>query len=173
MAVADIKRARERATKAVTARPSVGQATAVTRARITDGFTCEVTEGSWTFVADMPKREGGDEQGPTPGVFGRGALASCLAMGIVAWAAQTDVPLDGVSVEVQADMDFRGDLAVDDEVVPGYSQLRVVISVESPAPEAEVRALLQKAERYSPYIDVFRRANEVVVEQRISQRAAA
>ncbi len=172
-AVDQIKRARERATKAVSLRPAVGQATSVTRAQITDGYHCEVSEGSWTIAADMPKSEGGSERAPTPGVLGRGALASCFAIGLVGLAAQRDIPLDDLSVEVHADWDARGELGVGTDVVPGYSQVRIVVEIASPASEAAIKSLLEDAERHSPYIDVFRRDNTVLVEHTITQPVGA
>ncbi len=49
----------------------------------------------------------------------------------------------------------RGELGVSDDVRPGYSAIRYVVRVESPAPEADVRRALDTAERYSSYRDDF------------------
>ena len=168
-----IKRAIRRNTRAVSLRPAAGKWTAVSRATIVDGCTCRITEGSWEMITDMPKSEGGEDQGPTPGVLGRGALGSCLAMGIVQHAAENGVPLDGVSVEVQADMDARGYLKLDDDIPPGFTQIRVIVEVRSPAPEERVREIIRTAERYSPFGDAFRRAIDVVVDVRVAPSAAA
>jgi len=167
-----IKRAVERNVKAVTLRPASGRWTAVTRATIVEGCTCKITEGSWELIADLPKTEGGDDRGPRPGALGRGALGSCLAMGIVLQAAEKDIPLDAVSVEVQGEGDARGYLGLDDDIPPGYTQIRVIVDVQSTAPEERVREIIRTAERYSPLGDVFRRANDVVVDVRVAQRAA-
>src|SRR5262249_33434343 len=158
-----LKQAVERNTKAVTLRPAVARGTSVTRATIVDGCTCEITEGPWKLIADIPKSEGGGGNGPTPGVLGRGALGSCFAIGIVVQAAVHDVPLGAVSVEVQADWDGRGYLGVDDDIPPGYTGLRVVVDIESSAPQARVLEIVKLAGRLSSYLDVFRRENAVVV----------
>ena len=61
-------------------RPAVAGATATMRARIIDGLHCEAREGDWLFTLDLPVDAGGTNAGATPGVHGRAALASCLAM---------------------------------------------------------------------------------------------
>ena len=105
---AGLKRAMERNKKAVKLRPTVARGTSVSRATIVGGSTCEVVQGPYKLIVDLPKSEGGSDRGPSPEKLGLGALGSCLAIGIVMHAAANEVPLDTVSVEVQADWDGRG-----------------------------------------------------------------
>lgn len=163
----EIREILERNVKAVTIRPAVGQNTARTRVRLKPGLECEVTEGQWTLTVAMSEKSGGTNAGPNPGVLGRGALGSCLALGYAMWAARLDVPIDSLEVQVEADYDSRGELGVSDEVPPGYTQVRYVVTVSSPAPEADVRRVLDTADKYSPYRDVFARAHDVRREIRI------
>ncbi len=139
-------------------KPTRGHLTGVTKARIVDGLSCEIEDGSWKLAADMPLKAGGDETAPTPGTLGRGALASCIAISISMWAARMGVPVDALEVEVQADFDVRGELGVDEDVPPGYQEIRYLVSIDSPASEDAVAELLETAERHSPYVDVFARA---------------
>lgn len=164
-----VRAAFERRAQAVSARPAVGQGTAVTTVRVLDGLACEVEEGDWHFAVDMGEKGGGSGTGPNPGVLGRAALGSCVAMSIVRWAAHLDIPLTCVEVEVQADYDARGEYGVD-ETPPGYSEVRTIVTIESEAPEAEVCRLLDLAERHTPYVDVFRRAIPVKREVWIARR---
>lgn len=150
-----IKQALERNAKAVSLRPSVGQGTAVTTARLGSGLTCHVTEGPWRLSVGMSEKSGGTNAGPNPGVLGRGALASCLAMGYGMWAARLGVPFEALEVEVQADYDTRGELGVSDDVRPGYSAMRYTVAVESSASEADVMRVLDTADRCSSYRDIF------------------
>ena len=147
----------ERNIELLALKPSRGHLTCATKARLVDGMRCEIEEGPWRFAADMPAKVGGDETAPTPGVLGRGALASCLTIGIAAWAARLDVPLDALEVEVEADFDARGELGMGD-VPAGYSEVRYRVSIESPAARERLDELLSLAERHSPYLDVFGRA---------------
>jgi len=94
----DIRTALERNVKAVALRPSVGQGTAVTRVRLREGLACDVNEGPWTLTAGMTEKYGGTNAGPNPGVLGRAALGSCLALGYGMWAARLGVPITSLDV---------------------------------------------------------------------------
>jgi len=148
----------ERNIELLSLKPSRGRLSCATKARLVDGLRCEIEEGPWKFAADMPAKVGGDETAPTPGVLGRGALASCLTIGIASWAARLGMPLDALEVEVQADFDARGELGMGNGVPPGYTEVRYLVSIESPAPREQLDELLRLAERHSPYLDVFGRA---------------
>ncbi len=148
----------ERGAKSLALKPSRGHLTVVTRARLVDGLRCEIEEGSWKLAADMPVNAGGEDTAPTPGMLGRGALASCLAIGISMWAARLGVTLDALEVAVEADFDARGQLGVGDHVRPGYQEVRYQVSIDSPASEEAIGELLETAERHSPYVDVFSHA---------------
>jgi len=130
----------------------------VTRARLANGLRCEIEEGPWRLAADLPAKVGGEGTAPTPGVLGRAALASCLAIGVAAWAARLGVAIGSLEVEVQADFDARGELGMGNGIPAGYSEVRYAISIESGAPRHELDRLLDLAERHSPYLDVFGRA---------------
>jgi uncharacterized OsmC-like protein len=155
-----IREIAERNVRILALKPERGHLTGVTKARIEDGLRCVIEEGPWRLSADLPAKAGGDGTAPTPGMLGRGALASCLAMGITLWAARRGVPVDAVEVEVQADFDARGELGMDG-VPAGYQEVRHVVSVDSPAPEETVLEVIEIAERHSPYLDVFGRAQSL------------
>lgn len=138
-----------------------GHLKAVTTARIEDGLRCAIADGPWKFFADMPIKAGGEETAPTPGALGRGALASCLAIGIAGWAARRDVPIEAIQVEVEVDFDARGELGMDAGIRPGYQEIRYVISVDSPASADVVAELIEVAERHSPYVDVFAHGHDM------------
>ncbi len=153
-----IKVAVERSIKALSLKPSLGFGTGISKTRIKNGLTCEIQEGNWKFLADMPESIGGNAQGPTPGVYGRAALGSCLAIGYMMMAAKMNIPVAMLEVEVQADYDDGALLGTTDaNVVPGYSEVRYTVTIESEASEEEVLKMLDDADRHSPYLDVFSR----------------
>jgi uncharacterized OsmC-like protein len=152
-----IRTAFERSARALRLRPSLGRSTGVSRTRIRHGLTCEVEEGAWKLTADMPASAGGSGAGPTPGVFGRAALGSCLAIGYMMYAAKLEVPIASIEVEVQADYDDGALFGVSD-APPGYLEVRYIVTVESAASEADVRRVIDEGDAHSPYLDVFGRA---------------
>jgi uncharacterized OsmC-like protein len=157
----DLRGILERSVKAVSIRPSIGQGTATTRVHLKPGLECEIEEGTWKLTAGVGAKSGGTNAGPNPGILGRGALGSCLAIGYAMWAARLGVPIASLDVEVEADYDRRGELGVSDDVPPGYTQVRYRVTVTSPAPEEDVRRMIDTADKYSPYRDVYARAHDV------------
>jgi uncharacterized OsmC-like protein len=158
---AQIRAIVERNIEQLALKPSRGHLTRTTKARLQRGVRCEIEEGSWKFAADLPAKAGGDDSAPTPGALGRGALASCLAIGIAVWAARLEVPIEALEVEVQTDFDARGELGMGVGVDPGYAQVRYQVSIESRARKEDVDAVVGLAERHSPYLDVFGRAMDL------------
>lgn len=162
-----IKAAFERVAGAMAKRPNLGRGTGVSKIRIDRGLRCEIREGPFTLTTDMPEQAGGSGSAPTPGVYGRAALGSCLATGYMMYAAKLDVPFNGLEVQIHADYDDGALFGVAD-VPAGYSEVRYVVSVDSDAPEADILRVLDAAEAHSPYLDVFSRAQRCVREVRIN-----
>lgn len=155
---ARIQSAIERITKTLQQRPAFGLGTGVSKASITKGLTCQVQEGDWKFVLDMPEQAGGNAAGPTPGVFGRAALGSCLAIGYKMKACQMGLPITSLEVEVQADYDDGALFGTAENIPPGYLEVRYTVTVDSDAPEEAILKMLDEADQHSPYLDVFSRS---------------
>lgn len=148
------KEALARSTKAVTLRPSRGQYTHQNSAVIEEGTACVVEEKKFQMTVDVPPSIGGGGSGPTPGALLRSALTSCVAIGVKLWAARADISIDYVNVSLEGDVDARGELGVDDAIAPGFLDMRLKISIRSPAPAAEVEAMIKRSLKYSPLFDV-------------------
>src|SRR5262249_46449507 len=153
-----IKQIFERNVELLTHKPARGLLTFATTARLVDGLRCEIEDGSWRLAADMPAKIGGADTAPPPGAPRRGAPGGFLVVGLSRWAARLGVPLDALEVEVEADLDARGELGMGEEIPPGYGEVRYTISIRSPAPRDRVAELIATAERHSPYLDIFGRA---------------
>lgn len=135
----------------IRARPAIGQLTKSSTARIRGDLTCEIEDGPWKLTADMRKSLGGRNKGPDPGVFGRAAVSSCLAIGYAVWFARMDVPLNAIDVEISADFDYGGVLGVSDAAA-SYSEFRYAVTVDSPADEKEIIKVLDWADAHSPWL---------------------
>jgi len=156
----------ERNLKALKLKPSLGQKTAVTKIKLRDGTTCDIEHGEWKFTADVGKDTGGNNAGPGPGVLERAALGSCLAIGYSTWAAVLGVPIEHLEIDVETDVDARGQFGIDD-IQPGYPSIRYKVTIGSPAPEEEIMKVLDKADAHSPVLDDFKRPLPVEREVKI------
>jgi uncharacterized OsmC-like protein len=166
---APIRDAIERNVRAVSAKPSFGQGTAVTQVTLRPGLVADVEEGPWKFSVGMTEKYGGQNNAPNPGVFGRAALGSCLCIGYSMWAARLGIAITSLSVEVRASYDVRGELGVSGDVRPGYEQIHCVVSVETDAPDDAVQAWLDTADRHSSWLDDLRNPVPVTRELRLNE----
>jgi uncharacterized OsmC-like protein len=156
-----IKEAVNRSTKALSLKPSLGLGTGISKAKIINGLSCEITEGKYKLIADMPESVGGNASGPTPGVYGRAALGSCLAIGYMLKASAMNIKIDSLEVEVQADYD-DGALFGTSSAAPGYLEVRYKVTVESDVAEDVILQMLDIADKQSPYLDVFSRPQKCI-----------
>ena len=151
-----IKEAVIRSTKALSLKPSLGLGTGISKTRITNGLSCEIIEGNYKLIADMPESVGGNASGPTPGVYGRAAFGSCLAIGYMMQASALNIKIESLEVAVHADYD-DGALFGTSTAPPGYLDVRYTVTVESDASEDEILRMIDIADKQSPDLDVFRR----------------
>lgn len=155
-----IKKAFERIRTLVKNKPEIGRKTVSTKVRLIKGTTCEVVHKEWTFKVDIGEAEGGNNEGPGPGLLQRGALGSCLAIGYVQQAAVMGVEINHIEVEIEADKDLSGRFGLSDQP-SGSKTLRYHVMIESSASEEEIKKIVDQADRFSPLLDDFRRAVSV------------
>jgi uncharacterized OsmC-like protein len=155
MTVRDIKEVFERNRKLFSLKPEKGRTTSHSTSRITSGLSCEVTEGPWKFTIDLPEGAGGENKGPTPGVLGRAAFGSCLAITCQLYARVRGLDVDHISVDVDADYDDAVMFRCSDERA-GYTELRYTINITSNEPQDVIHKLIDDAEKAGAYLDIFR-----------------
>ena len=159
---AEVKKAADRSVKAMQTRPSIAQYTYKNRAQVGDGLACVCKEGDWTLNLDVPRAIGGEHSAPSPGVYVRTALTSCIAIGIKITACREEVPIEDVAVELEVDADNRADFGVDD-VPPGYQRFRVNINVTSPADPAVVEDVVNRSLAFSPLLALHRETQDTTI----------
>lgn len=151
-----IKNALAGSLKRIKDNPSIAQGTAVTKVTLNPGLACEVEDGPWKFSGGMTEKYGGQNSGPNPGVYGRAALGTCLAIGYGMWAAKLDIPIRSLTVEVRARYDVRGEFGIDDSIRPGYLDIVYVVTVDTDASDADIHRWLDAADAHSSLLDDFR-----------------
>ncbi|HVY87472.1 MAG TPA: OsmC family protein [Hyphomonadaceae bacterium] len=156
-----IRTALDRAASMITDKPSIGQRVYSSLAIVEDGLACRVTEKNHDLVADLPRSMGGSDAGPSPSVLLRAALSSCIAMGVKMWAARKGVAIQRVEVNVQTDVDARGQFGVADAIAAGFEDVRVSIRLQSDADAKALQEIVDTSLRYSPLMDAFKRSHTI------------
>lgn len=151
-----LKESHERIKKLLTLKPEKGQYTTSTKVRLMDGTACDVEHKHWKFIADVGKQQGGKDAGPGPGIFLRASLGSCLAIGYAIYAATMGIQIDHLEVDVEADVDVRGNYGIDN-AEPGYTGMRYKVTIESPAPKEQIHEMIKTADEHSPILANFKK----------------
>ncbi len=120
-------------------------------------------KATYAFEADHPAVLVGADEGPTPVEFLLHALAACVTAGIANIAAARGVELRSVTSTVEGDIDLQGILGLDDEVRNGYRSMRIHLDIDSPAPAADVEAVVAQSTARSAVLDVLTAGTEVAV----------
>ncbi len=106
-------------------------------------------------TVDAPSGLGGVDAAPTAAESLVGAFAGCLISGIATNGALFDVPIDSITVDMEADIDFRGLLGHDKSVRNGFGDIRYTVTIHSPASEEKVRRCKETIDRKSPVADTI------------------
>lgn len=115
---------------------------------------------------DEPPLLLGENRGPNPVEYLLTGLSGCMTTTLVYYAAMMGVELRSVESELEGDIDLRGLLNLDEDVRPGYRNIRVAFHIDSDAPRAKLEELVRIAHRFSPVCDSVK--NPVNVEARLA-----
>lgn len=100
-----------------------------------NSYRVDVESGDHRWTLDEPHDKGGTDAGPSPVQAVLGALLSCLTISFQFEARRRKVPVDRIEGWVAAN-ELRW-----------VEEVAVELQVWSSAPEADIRALLERAER--------------------------
>jgi uncharacterized OsmC-like protein len=115
----------------------------------------DVKTGAHSFKADEPRSIGGGGVAANPMQYALASLGSCQAITYRIWAAHLGVALDSVTVRVEGDLDLRGCFGVGDEARPGFTAIRVDVTVAGPESEERYAELAAAVDAHCPVLDLF------------------
>lgn len=117
---------------------------------------------------------GGRHDLPVPGDLLCAALVACVDTTIRILSNNLRVPLESLTVEVQADCDVRGTLRVDSSVPVGFQTMRVrVKAIPGPGVSPEkVGELIRTAEQCCVVLQTLQRGVEVILRQEAPEATA-
>ena len=128
------------------------------------GVRSEIRIGGHTLLADEGPALGGTHAGPNPVEYALAALLSCQVVTYRVWAAKLNVALEGITVDVEGDLDVRGFLGFDDAVRPGFGDVRLRVTLDGPADPQRYRELAAAVDAHCPVLDLFRNRTPVTTE---------
>ncbi len=109
---------------------------------------CRVEGASGSADVGLHPMAGGDGSWACSGEMLLQALVGCAGVTCAAVARAMGLPLRGGTVEAEGEMDFRGTLGVSRDVPVGFTAIRLQITLDTDADEAQRAKLLELTERY-------------------------
>ena len=116
----------------------------------------DIRTGAHTFKVDEPSALGGADAAANPVQYALASLGSCQAITYRFWAAQLGIFFDRLTVRVEGDLDLRGFFGIDDGVRPGFSAIRVEVTVTGPESEQRYAELAAAVDEHCPVLDLFK-----------------
>ncbi|WP_322513192.1 OsmC family protein [Chloroflexus sp.] len=105
-----------------------------------------------TVLSDSGPALGGYDLGPNAPELLLAAMASCIAHSALAIAADRDLALDDLQVEVTGQIDYRGAMAVSADAPIAPTNLRYTIRYRGEVSDNEMAALQADLERLCPVL---------------------
>ena len=129
--------------------PEEATVTLRAKAKLDDAsVSCKIETGKALIEAGLHPATGGDGLAACSGDMLLEALAACAGVTLRAVATALDIPVQGGTVNVEGDLDFRGTLAVDPAAPVGFRAIRLSFDLITEATDDQIATLLRLTERY-------------------------
>lgn len=115
----------------------------------------------YSIAVDEPSALLGTDSAPNPQMFLFAAINSCVLNSFVVNAAMKGIHVDSLEVGLDGNLDLRGFLGLDENINPGYDELRIVCRVKADATREQLQECLDAATHYSPNFQSLSRPVDV------------
>ena len=135
--------------------------------RLEKGLQSKAKVRDHNLTIDEPTTFGGKDEGPSPVELILAALGSCQEITYKAFATALGIDLKSVSVNLNANLDLKGFLALDDKTRPGFQNIDGLVKIESSAPKAQLNKLIEVVNSHCPVLDILQNKVPVKLSQTV------
>lgn len=116
-----------------------------------------------SLEGDEPSALLGTDLAPNAAEAALHALSSCMSVTYAYTAAAMGIDISSLSFELEADTDLRGFMALDEDIRPGLSQIRVKVNLTCNGTPAQIKDLHAQVTRTSPLYDTYRNPVDIQI----------
>lgn len=124
-------------------------------------------------ISDSPPDFAGYNLGPSSPELQLGVLGSCVTHIFLIQAADREIPIDSIEVEVSGRIDPRGGQPGFEHIPVPPHDIAYTVHLASPASKAEIDALFEAVERTCPILNLLRHPQTVRATVQHTQTIAA
>jgi uncharacterized OsmC-like protein len=124
-------------------------------------------------ISDSPPDFAGYNLGPSSPELQLGVLGTCVTHIFLIQAAERQVPLESLEVEVTGVIDPRAGKPGHEQTPIWPHQIGYTVHIDSPAPRADIDALFEAVERSCPILNLLRNPQTIRAEVKLVNSKAA
>jgi len=114
-----------------------------------------IVAGKHAFVVDEPAALAGDDVAASPVEVALGALISCQIVVYRLYAQALGIRVDEINIRAEGDLDARRLFGIEESVRPGFTDVRLQISITGPETEERYQELRSAVDAHCPVLDLF------------------
>ncbi|MGP5218487.1 OsmC family protein [Arthrobacter rhombi] len=127
-----------------------------------------IRAGRHEFTVDEPAALAGDDVAASPVEYALGALISCQVVVYRLYAHQLGISIDSLDISADADLDVRGLFGIEEQVRPGFGDVRLTVEVSGPDAEERYAELQAAVDAHCPVLDIFTNPTPVTTTLRVN-----
>lgn len=153
--------------------PEHANLTFAINAKSVGAIATDIHAGKHSFLIDEPAGLAGDDAGAAPVEYALGALAACQQIVHRLYAHQLGIQVDDIQIQAEGDLNVKGLFRLDEQVRPGFSDVRLVVNITGPESAERYRELQETVDAHCPLLDVFANPTPVSISQCINGAEAS
>lgn len=114
-----------------------------------------ISAGKHQFLVDEPAALAGDDEAASPVEYALGAIIACQVVVYRLYAEQLGIHVDDITITAEGDLDVRGLFGLDESIRPGFSDIRLAVSITGPESQERYEELGRTVEARCPVQDLF------------------
>ncbi len=114
-----------------------------------------ISSGKHQFIVDEPSALAGDDVAASPVEYALAAVISCQVVVYRLYAEQLGIQVDDITIDAEGDLDVRGLFGIDESIRPGFSDIRLAVSISGPESQERYDELARTVEARCPVQDLF------------------
>lgn len=127
------------------------------------GYQVKINVRDHKLMLDEPtETPGGLDSGITPVETLLTAIGGCKVIMAKSFARRLGIKLNGISVEVDGELDRRGYMAQDDSIRPGLPQIWCTYHIDADNTDEEIADFVKFVDRYCPVADTIVNGSEII-----------